>query len=152
MNIPPLKHSNWEERARVDNIVVADDSSVYAIVRFASMDHLYKSVDGGSSWQHLKIPSFENKNEEATINTIVISDDNSIIYAGSHDGVYRSVDGGRSWQAPEVVTGKMSAEVIAIDPTNSKTVYSGGFGGMHKSADGGRTWREINKGLPQVAW
>ena len=152
LNIPSLRHSRWEERASVTTVVVADNSSVYAIARFESIDRLYKSVDGGSSWQHLNIPSFRNKNEEAKINTMVISDDNSVIYAGARDGVYRSVDGGRSWQAPEFVPREMSTEIIAIDPTNPKTVYSGGSGGMHKSTDGGRTWRAINEGLPQGHW
>ena len=164
--------ANWREttshgiemRGDIDLTIDPNNSeTVYAVTdRGGANRRLYKSVDGGASWQHLNIPSLTRKYESGRylqqryveFYTIAIANDSSVIYAGVNDGgwyVYRSVDGGLSWQAPEVVPdgGVDGRRVIAIDPKNPRTVYSGGYYGMYKSTDGGRTWREINEGLPR---
>jgi photosystem II stability/assembly factor-like uncharacterized protein len=83
------------------------DKSIYALVVdprdprvvYAGTEHggVYKSEDGGASWQ----PSNEGLDSEAAlwINALAIDPaDSAVVFAGTFgDGVYRSVDAGQEW-------------------------------------------------------
>ena len=66
-------------------------------------DGVYKSIDGGSSWEHMGLKSSEH------IGNIVVHPDNSdVVYvsaigplwsSGGERGLYKTTDGGKSWSA-----------------------------------------------------
>lgn len=130
-------------------------------------DGIYKSEDGGKSWQHKGLKMSEH------IGNIIIHPDNSnIIYvsaigplwsSGGDRGVYKSEDGGETWEAVLTIDEHTGATDIIMDPRNPDVLYAamfqrrrhvftyvgGGPGsGIHKTTDGGKTWKKINKGLP----
>jgi photosystem II stability/assembly factor-like uncharacterized protein len=132
-------------------------------------DGIYKSTDGGQTWQHLGLKDGQQ------IPAILVDpkDPNRVFVAvlghpygpNPERGVYRSKDGGQSW---ERVLGKdedTGAVDLAFDPTNPETVYAvlwaarqapwevGGSwnapgSGLFKSTDGGTTWKPLTEGLP----
>jgi len=132
-------------------------------------DGIYKSTDGGKTWQHLGLRDGQQ------IPAIVVNprDPNRLLVAvlghpyGPNDerGIFRSGDGGKSFEkvlGKDENTGGMD---LALDPSNPDIVYgvlwaarqppwevgesfqlSGS--GLFKSADGGASWRPLTKGLP----
>jgi len=130
-------------------------------------DGIYKTTDGGDTWQHLGLEGSER------IARIVIDPQRSdTVYAAvtghlwdAHPerGVYRTRDGGKSWQRVLFVNENTGCADIAMDPEDPRTLYaamwqfrrqpwtfsSGGPGsGLYKSTDGGDTWKRLGAGLP----
>ncbi len=133
-------------------------------------DGVYKSVDGGKTWQHLGL------SETRHIARVRIHPQNSdIVYVAAlghafgpnkERGVYRSLDGGKTWRNVLFRSKKAGAIDLVFEPGNPRVLYaafweaqrsaygfnSGGPGsGLFKSTDGGDTWKEItnNPGLPE---
>ena len=131
---------------------------------------VYKSVDGGKTWQFKGLP------ESRHIPRIRIHPSNpDVVYAAvlgniykptTERGVYKSTDGGETWRKVLYVNDMSGAVDLIIDPTNSRVLYastwrvqrtpyslsSGGEGSkLWKSIDGGETWKAISNhdGFPQ---
>ena len=130
---------------------------------------MYRSRDGGETWEHIGF------RESHGISKIRIHPtDPDIVYVASFGkygvpseerGVFRSADGGDSWERVLFRDERTGAIDIVIDRNNPDVLYaslweafrkehtmsSGGPGsGMFKSVDGGTTWTEItrNPGMP----
>jgi photosystem II stability/assembly factor-like uncharacterized protein len=137
---------------------------------------LYKSADGGDTWQHLGESVFAGR----CFSKIVVShQDSQVLYASitraggfpelaaakGHPqatgplGVFRSNDGGVSWtHLTAGIPGDLSATDLAIDPTDGQVVYAAVgriFGhagnGIYKTVDGGVSWTKLTNGLP-ASW
>ncbi len=132
---------------RIGGLVV--DPTNPNIIYAGTDNGLYKSTDGGSTWNNFKngLPS-----STPYINGLVINPANTnILYAIlSVNGVYKSTDGGVNWVyvSPQITTFTVF-EGIAIDPNNPDTVYVAIYqGGFWKSTDGGATWTKTLGGDP----
>ena len=131
---------------------------------------LYKTTDGGKTWQHLGL---RDTQMIAAIAVDTANPDRLFVAALGHPygpneerGVFRSTDGGRTFQKVLFKDAYTSANEVVIDPRNPNTVYAmlwsqqqsfiegQGFGnagmGLFKSTDGGATWAQLSEGLPQV--
>ncbi len=107
---------------------------------------LYRSLDGGDSWERLERGLPEGDLGRMGID--VFAGDSHLIYAtveasGSETrGLYRSTDRGESWTR---VSGNnprpMYFSYVRIDPKNPDRIYMGGVS-LQVSDDGGRTWWE----------
>jgi len=131
-------------------------------------DGLYKSIDGGVSWNKIGFESSER------ISSIEIHPENSdVIYVGvlgalwgdSEDrGVYKSTDGGATWNKLLYVDTQTGCADLIMDPQNPDMLYasmwefrrtgwsfsSGGENSaLYKSTDGGATWNKIHNGFPE---
>lgn len=107
---------------------------------------VFKSVDGGDTWQVLRDLAFE------TAYSIAIDPVNSdIILIGSWKTIYKSVDGGNTWRKVFTVEeGGSGYEVntIAIAPSDHSIIYANLKNrGLLKSTDEGKTWKEISVGV-----
>ena len=133
-------------------------------------DGIYKSVDGGNTWEHLALRDGQQ------IGSIAVDpkDENRLFVAvlghpygpNEERGVYRSTDGGRSFQRVLYRGEDTGAIQVEIDPNNSKVIYAdmwagrqgpwengqwqGKESGLFKSTDGGDTWKKLTNGLPVV--
>jgi photosystem II stability/assembly factor-like uncharacterized protein len=150
-------------------IVYAGTGEVCTHPNIEPGDGVYKSTDGGTTWQHLGLV------ETRHIGRIVVDPKNpDLVYvaamghhfgANPERGVFRSKDGGRSWQKVLFKSDRAGAVDLAMDPSNPNILYaaiwqflrqpwsesSGGpDSGLWKSTDGGDTWKDIshNPGLP----
>lgn len=130
---------------------------------------VYKSVDGGKSWQHLGLDKSER------IHRIVLhpSDPNVAWVAAmgqmwgqnAERGVFKTEDGGRSWKKVLYVNDRTGAADLVADPTNPNKLFasmweyrrwpwyfqSGGPGsGLYVTFDGGQTWKRFTEddGMP----
>jgi photosystem II stability/assembly factor-like uncharacterized protein len=132
-------------------------------------DGIYKSTDGGRTWQHLGLRDGQQ------IGAILIDphDPNRVFVAvvghpygpNAERGVFRSLDGGLTWKKVLYKDENTGAIDLAFDPSNPQVLYAdmwasrrppwttggsydGPGSGLYKSTDGGETWRELTKGLP----
>jgi photosystem II stability/assembly factor-like uncharacterized protein len=131
-------------------------------------DGIYKSLDGGSSWQNMGLRESEH------ISTILIDPRSSdVVYVavqgplwspGGDRGLYKTTDGGETWA--QILAGGEYTGVndIAMDPSDPDVLYAsthqryrtvaalingGPESGIHKTTDGGETWHELTRGLPE---
>jgi photosystem II stability/assembly factor-like uncharacterized protein len=128
---------------------------------------LYRSVDGGSSWENVL---FEN-DSTGVVSVEIDPVDPTVLYAatwerlrrttyrrvgGPGSGVFKSTDGGSNWtrlggglppQGPTV--GRIG---LAIAPSSPSTVYAfycddpGNFLGVYKTINAGATWSRVSDG------
>ncbi|HET8796385.1 MAG TPA: hypothetical protein VFO89_01770, partial [Thermoanaerobaculia bacterium] len=131
---------------------------------------IYKSLDGGKTWQHLGLEKTER------IHRIVLhpSDPNIAWVAAMGQawgqnpdrGVFKTTDGGKTWTKILYVNDRTGAADLVIDPANPNKLFaamweyrrwpwffnSGGPGsGLHVTYDGGATWKKLTQedGLPE---
>jgi photosystem II stability/assembly factor-like uncharacterized protein len=131
-------------------------------------DGLYKSTDGGESWQRVGL-----ENSERIASVRVHPNDSNTVWAcatghlwNSHEerGVYKTTDGGKTWKRTLWVDADTGCSDLDVDPQDPSILYagmwqfrrqpwaftSGGKGsGLYKSTDGGETWRPLARGLPE---
>jgi len=120
---------------------------------------VYKSTDGGDSWQHLGLP-----NTQHTGRIILHPDDpetawvasiGALYSPGPDRGVYKTTDGGATWSQTLFVNDDAGVIDLVIDPSDPDVLYAaawertrrawdfteaGAGSGIYKSTDGGATW------------
>jgi photosystem II stability/assembly factor-like uncharacterized protein len=132
-------------------------------------DGIYRSEDGGKSWQNLGLKKSEH------IGRVVIDPrDSKVVYVaaegplwgpGGDRGLYKSTDGGKSWKAVLTISENTGVVDAQLDPANPDIVYAAAYqrrrhvftlidGGpesaIYKSTDAGATWKKLTSGLPTV--
>ena len=134
-------------------------------------DGMYKSTNGGKSWEHLGLRDGQQIPQIA----IDPRDPNRIFVAvlghpygpNAERGLYRSLDGGRSFTRVLGRDENTGAIDIVMAPNDPNTLYAalwearqgpwengqwqGPGTGLFKSTDGGDTWQPIMSGLPTPA-
>ncbi|HUX07910.1 MAG TPA: glycosyl hydrolase [Acidobacteriota bacterium] len=130
-------------------------------------DGVYKSLDGGKSWQNMGL-----KNSEHIGKILVDPRDSNVVYVASQGplwapggdrGLYKTTDGGENWELVLEIGENTGVSDIAFDPRNPDVIYATSYqrrrhvwalvaGGpeaaIYKSYDGGKNWKKIVKGLP----
>ena len=135
----------------------------------ATGDGIYKSMDGGKTWQHLGLRDGQQ------ISAIIVDprDPNRVFVAvlghpygpNSERGIFRSLDGGQNWQRVLYKDENTGGIDLAFDPANAQVVYAAMWAsrrppwttgnalqvpgsGLYKSTDGGNNWQQLTRGLP----
>ena len=130
-------------------------------------DGVYKSLDGGRSWEHVGLThSYHISGIQIhPLNpNIVFAAVQGAAYGPNEErGVYRSTDGGKNWEKTLYIDDFTGAASLSMDPKNPRLLYagmwdhqrrpwtirSGGPGsGLYRSADGGVNWEKCGDGLP----
>ena len=109
---------------------------------------LYKSVDGGISWQVL----FYRDSGGLITHALKIDPVSpNIIYSATYGGLYKTTDGGARWTlrgSPSPAYGLIG---LAINPLQPGNLYASVYqGGVYKSTNDGATWSAFNNGLTNL--
>lgn len=113
-----------------------------ALVRYAATQNgMYKSTDGGASWQAANTGITPSPAGYVGVNDMAIDPQNpQNIYIAPYY-LQKSVDGGNAWSRTGWVTENPQAYMLAIDPKTPTTLYAGSNHGIYKSTDGASTWK-----------
>ena len=127
--------------------VLAEDPSssgtIYAGSSYASSGSLWKSRNGGKSWQSLDTNSAL---DYSPISDLAVIDGGQTIYAADCHGpdFYFSTDGGGTWAEVQAGPSGSSIGGMSVDPKSPATVYLSAAGtGVLKSVNGGRNWAAL---------
>ena len=134
---------------------------------------IYKTTDGGQSWQHILkvddrtgavdlVANPANPREMYAAFWQVERKPWTLIDGGENGGVWKTYDGGTNWKKlsgglPNGVLGRIG---LAISPVNPNKVWAmvntkeEKDGGLYQSVDAGRNWKKVNRNhkLRQRAW
>jgi len=136
------------ERASEAIVSIALHPTNPNILYVATNDAVYKSRDGGRSWE--RFPSFSARR----VTTVAIDPQlPATIYAGTMgDAVYKSPDGGQHW-LPHNVGLKEHVSFVnqfVFHPALSEVIYAATTVGAYYTKDGGREWEERMNGMKEV--
>jgi photosystem II stability/assembly factor-like uncharacterized protein len=123
-----------------------DSFRVYALVE-AEKGGLYRSDDGGDSWQ--LVNDDHRFRQRAWYFTHVFADPKSVdtVYV-LNTGLFRSTDGGRKFSRISATHG--DHHDLWIDPTDPERMINANDGGASITTDGGKTWSsELNQPTAQ---
>ncbi len=131
---------------------------------------MYKSVDGGKTWEHIGLKNVGQigavEIDPRDHNIVWVAAIGNAFRANPERGVYKTTDGGKTWEKVLFVSEKTGFSDLELLPGNPNIVYaaawkaerrpwtiiSGGEnseGGIYKSINGGKDWEKLKKGLPQ---
>jgi photosystem II stability/assembly factor-like uncharacterized protein len=102
---------------------------------------LYRSDDGGATWQHMAGKDIRISNGQGAYSSGVFVDSQNpdIVYTMS-TAMYRSTDGGVTFQPFKGAPGGEDYHKLWIDPTNGHRMLVGSDQGGSVTVDDGRTW------------
>ena len=121
---------------------------IYAI-RQASITHvpyiphaLYKSLNGGKSWQAVLIPdgSYTDVQVAPSSPDTVYA---ATSYNGHDGGVYRSTNAGVDWALVAQGLPRWGADGLAVDPEDSRLVLTATVRGLFRTTNGGDAWTQV---------
>jgi photosystem II stability/assembly factor-like uncharacterized protein len=132
-------------------------------------DGIYKSIDGGKSWQNMGLKRSLHIGRiivhPTNPNVVWVAAEGPLWGPGGDRGVYKTTDGGGTWNLVLEIDENTGVVDLVADPRNPDVIYAasyqrrrhtwtlinGGPGsGIHKSTDGGDTWTELTSGLPKT--
>jgi len=146
--------------ANLENIsvnTIAIDPQGSDVLYIGTYGGVYKSTDGGGSWQ----PANSGLPESAIVKSLAIDPITpASLYAGLFaNDIYKSVDGGGTWSRLDtdfsyaridLFTAVQDGRTIVFALGNDYDdgdYYPDGSVGLYSSPDGGATWTEIELGL-----
>lgn len=130
-------------------------------------DGVYKSEDGGKSWEHMGLRDSQHVGGFA-----IHPDDQDVVYvaalgplwgSGEERGLFRTTDGGESWEKVLFVSEHTGVVDVAMDPRDPDRIYAAAYqrerrnwsfvgggpeSGIYLSEDGGDSWERLENGLP----
>jgi photosystem II stability/assembly factor-like uncharacterized protein len=154
------------------NVIYAGTGAVDAGDDIAAGNGVYRSNDGGNSWQHIGLDATRNiaaiHVDPRDANIVTVAALGHVAAPNPERGLYRSIDGGANWQHVLTIDDDTGAVDLAADPANPDVLYAaswqlrrwpwtgdftplaGAGGALYKSVDGGATWTRLDgEGWPQ---
>lgn len=131
-------------------------------------DGVYKSLDGGASWQNMGLQQSEHIAriliDPRDSNVVYVASQGPLWSAGGDRGLFRTDNGGLTWRSVLTLGPYTGVTDVVMDPRDPDVLYAathqrfrdvaalingGPESGIHKTTDGGRSWRRLSNGLPE---
>ncbi len=123
---------------------------------------MYKSTDGGKSWEHLGLKETHHIGRiilhPTDPNTVWVAALGHLYSPNKERGIYKTTDGGKTWKQTLFVNDNTGGIDLIKDAADPNTLYagmwertrrswdfseSGAGSGIYKSTDGGETWTNM---------
>ncbi|MEM9934459.1 MAG: glycosyl hydrolase [Bacteroidota bacterium] len=131
-------------------------------------DGVYKSVNGGKSWQNMGIKKSEHISkiliDPRNSEVVLVAAEGPLWSSGGDRGVYKTTNGGKTWEYVLPIDEHTGVTDLEFDPSNPDVIYAAAYqrrrkvwallaggpqSGIYKSTDNGNTWKEVSSGLPK---
>jgi photosystem II stability/assembly factor-like uncharacterized protein len=145
------------------NVIYAGMGETTIRIDVSYGDGVYKSTDGGRSWQHMGLEKTKHIGEirihPSNPDIVFVAALGDAFGPNAERGVYRSVDGGQNWQLSLHQSEKAGAVDLSMDTHNPRilfasmwqadrklwTLSSGGDDcALYRSKDGGDSWQPVS--------
>ncbi len=130
-------------------------------------DGVYKSTDGGKSWDHMGLKQSGHISQiwihPEDPDTVLVAAQGPLWSEGGDRGLYKTTDGGATWDQILAIDEHTGINEFVVHPDNFDLIVAssyqrrrhvwvlinGGPGsGIHRTSNGGESWDEISAGLP----
>jgi photosystem II stability/assembly factor-like uncharacterized protein len=155
LGLSALVSANDGAKRFIDWKTIGPSGGDVRVVTFDPKDHMrlyistldgqiYRSEDGGASWQLLK--NFERP--QLVLDQLMVdSRDSNIIYASGHrhklpGGFFKSVDGGKTWKEAKELKNE-AIHSMTQSPKDPDILTVGTINGVWISYDSGDSWEKI---------
>jgi photosystem II stability/assembly factor-like uncharacterized protein len=132
-------------------VVIALHPSKSQIIYVATNDHIYKTRDGGQTWENISKGMSHSRVISMAIDPLYPA----TVYAGTKgDAVFKSYDGGQRWTSlrngleDNTVTSVVTQFVF--DPQESSHLFASTTMGVFESTNGGESWQKRMDGMKEV--
>ena len=141
--------ANWEalpgmrgKSVRALTIAPSDSKIVLA----GSLEGVYRSKDGGDTWQQISPP---NHAEIKNVESIAVDPrDPNVIYAGTWHLAWKTTDGGVTWRhISKGMVDDSDVFSIIVDSAKSSVIFASACSGIYRSDSGGDEFHKI-QGIP----
>ena len=130
-------NSSGELPQHISDLAV-DESSPNDLFAAVGGEGLYRSANGGESWQQVEFDF------RGGVNQVALGTDPMVVYAGTGEGrIYRTIDGGQRWSERSSNWWGGINEIL-VDPDDPDIVYVGADDTIFRSDDGGRSWHRFD--------
>jgi photosystem II stability/assembly factor-like uncharacterized protein len=132
---------------------------------------VYRSLDGGSTWQHVGLESTEHiarvRIHPNDPNTVYVAALGRLWGPNRERGIYKTTDGGKTWRQIKFIDDRTGFIDLALDPKNPDIIYACAYSvrrdefatgnpavqtsktsGIYRSLDAGKNWTRLAGGLP----
>ncbi len=157
---------NWQR-----NIIWVGTGEVNSSRSSYSGTGVFKSTDGGKTWQHLGLGESHHIGRiilhPTDANTAWVAVLGHLYSPNPERGVFKTSDGGKTWRKVLYINENTGAIDLLIDPANAKALYAatwererrawnfveaGPGSAIYKSVDGGEKWSHLpSSGFPSGA-
>ncbi|MER3422430.1 MAG: hypothetical protein C4293_03565, partial [Nitrospiraceae bacterium] len=132
-------------------VVIALHPTNPNIIYIATNDYIYKTRDGGETWENLS----KGMSHSRVISLAIDPTYPATIYAGTKgDAVYKSYDGGQRWvslrSGLDDVTITSVVNQFVFDPSDSSHLFVATTMGVFESQNGGEVWQKRMDGMKEV--
>lgn len=106
----------------------------------ATLKGLYKTTDGGDSWDRIA----ESLPDQFFSDLLLDPQQPNVLYVASRAGIHKSLDGGNTWQAMNEGLTNLNIRAMAISSIDSNILYAGtNLSGLFRSRNGGQSWEHV---------
>jgi photosystem II stability/assembly factor-like uncharacterized protein len=131
-------------------------------------DGVYRSRDGGASWENLGLKSSEHISKilvhPKNPDVVWVAAQGPLWSKGGDRGLFKTTDGGKTWTKSLGAGEWTGVTDVAMDPRDPDRLYAatwqrqrtvaaymggGPESAIYRSTDGGATWEKLEKGLPE---
>jgi photosystem II stability/assembly factor-like uncharacterized protein len=152
------------------NVIYAAQGFVPRIKVGWSKGRVWKSVDGGESWEELKRPGGsldEDSNKNRNYSKIVIDPNSNYVEGRGHsrvylmgrDGLFKSEDYGESWEEISFFESGQGSDLVLVKEGSKSKLYATvipvkGYPkkGVYESEDAGASWIRRNSGIESMLY
>lgn len=118
------------------------------VLFLAAHTGLFRSEDGGHSWQKVALSGTHGHLDVMTI--APHPRDPLLLYVGTHEaGVFQSMDGGNTWKEANNGLPGLDVHGLAIDPNAPQKLHAAvreKEDGVYRTTDGGGKWVRVDDG------
>ncbi|MEO8780092.1 MAG: hypothetical protein ABI389_15680 [Rhodanobacter sp.] len=147
------------------NVIYAGTGQVAARYDIGAGNGVYRSADGGRSWQHIGLDKTRHIGrilvDPRHPDTVLVGALGHYFGPNHERGVFRSSDGGKHWQQTLTINDDTGIVDLAADPADPAIVYAAAWqvrnypwlsyfqpnagpgSGLYRSSDGGVTWKRL---------
>lgn len=145
------------------NVVWVGTGESFARNNVVPGDGVYRTVDGGRTWDHLGLEATKHiakvRVSPTNADVAFVAATGDIFGPNAERGVYRTTNGGQDWELVLHVSDKAGAADLVIDAHNERVIFasiweavrhpwniiSGGEdSGLWRSVDGGDNWEKVS--------